>query len=314
MVIILAFVCEALRYIVRKEFFLRNISVATIGVIIGCFIHPNYPNNYISIFLNAILVPFYTITGSGLDFGGEFNTLDTKSTFIDNFAVFFFLNIVLWMKFLTKIKLKFSTIVWWGCSCIYLLLAFLGNRYWYTANALFFIFFASFLRDWKGEREWKSIFIKINSFVVVSVIIFSILLSFKLKKFTEAVSTRAMHNIHYENVSLWMKQYVPRGETIFHAYWSDSPFFMCLNPKNNYLVVLDPVYMFYRYPKEYMVYTDLRKGRISNPQDILKKMFGANYGYTRSNCLLYDQIKSDAYNFKIIYEDDWGVFFKILDT
>ena len=310
--LVFALVCEIIRYITIKEFFLRNVYIVIIATFLGCFLHPNYPNNYLSIHLNAILVPFYTLSNVGLDFGGEFKTLPTKEVFIDNFTLFFIFNLIIWMKFLTKVRVSYSTLCWWACSSIYLVLSFLSNRYWYTSNILFFIFFASFLKDWLGGRDWKTVLAKLNIAIVICTAIFISIFSLKFNIFSEFLKERTQLNLHYENVGLWMNKNIPAAETIYHGYWSDSPPFICLNPKNNYLVVLDPIYMFYRYPKEYIIYQNLIKGRIDNPQETFEKLFKTNYGYLRCNNVLYHQIKADFRNFKILYEDNWGIIFRVL--
>ncbi|MFH1768744.1 MAG: hypothetical protein ABH858_06265 [Candidatus Omnitrophota bacterium] len=117
-------------------------------------------------------------------------------------------------------------------------------------------------------------------------------------------------NTHYEEIAVWMDENIPAGETIYHVYWSDSPYFICLNPKNNYMVVLDPIYMFYRYPEQYLAYNDLKEGLIKNPY-IIKKIFDAAYGYSRKETPLYSQIRDDKEHFDILYEDDYGIVFKI---
>lgn len=121
-------------------------------------------------------------------------------------------------------------------------------------------------------------------------------------------------NTHYEDTARWMNRNIPAGEIIYHASWSDSPYFICLNPKNNYLVVLDPIYMFYRYPTLYKIYEDLRYGKIKKPYRIIKKMFKAKYGYTsKLNTGLFYQINKDKKHFKILYEDNMGIVFKVMD-
>jgi hypothetical protein len=109
-----------------------------------------------------------------------------------------------------------------------------------------------------------------------------------------------------------MNKNIPAGETVYHAFWSDSPYFICLNPKNNYLVILDPIYMYYLSPWLYNLYSDLYKGRIISPVGVLNTVFMVNYGFTNKIAPLYRQIKSDSVNFKILYENRTGVVFKVL--
>ncbi|MBU2504202.1 MAG: hypothetical protein ABIK26_09290 [Candidatus Omnitrophota bacterium] len=312
-IIVLAFICEILRYIVNREFFLKNVYLAIFGCALGCFLHPNFPNNLISFHLNAVLVPIYSITGVGLDFGRELYSSPTKVIFIKNFSLLLTFNIVLWVMFFSRIRVSFATLVWWSCSSVYLILSFFGVRYWYTANVLFFIFFASYLKDWLGQREWRQVLGKINIFIALYAVSICAFSFYGLKYFREDLEGQIMVNIHYEDIASWMKKHIPPGETIYHAYWSDSPYFICLNPKNNYFVVLDPIYMYYRYPKEYSIYTHLKRGHISNPYVAFKKRFKVNYGYVRKDSPLSSQIKEDTDHFKVLYENYLGVVFEVLN-
>ncbi|MFH1768745.1 MAG: hypothetical protein ABH858_06270 [Candidatus Omnitrophota bacterium] len=80
-------------------------------MIIGCLIHPNNPNNWLSLYLNGILVPILSIIQVRIDFGSEFNTNKTLTVLISNFAVFFLLNTVFWTTIYARVKLSFSSFV-----------------------------------------------------------------------------------------------------------------------------------------------------------------------------------------------------------
>jgi hypothetical protein len=312
MLIPFVLICEIIRYAVNKEFSLRNLYTVLIGMLLGMFIHPNFPNNFLSFHLNGILVPFYTITKVKMDFGGEFNSPLSSFAFINNFTVFFIFNFILWMSFFVKKKCGFSTLVWLGCSNIYLVLSIFSNRYWYPANILFYVFFASYVRDIIEGVEWKKIFSKVGLFIVLYLAATLIIFPMNLNRVGEYIYFFNANNIHYTNAAAWMKRYIPAGETVYHASWSDSPYFICLNPKNNYLTVLDPIYMFYRYPKEFSLYQNLIWGKIEKPYEPIREVFKANYGYTRKETPLYFQIIQDPKHYKIVYEDGIGIIFKLI--
>lgn len=311
MLVVFAIICESLRYLVNKEFFLRNIYAVVIGVLAGCFIHPNFPNNLLSLHLNFFLVPLYTNMNIGIDFGEEFFTPAYRIVFLDNFAVFFAINFIIWMSFWTRTRLSLSTFVWWAATAIYLAFSFSGNRYWHTANALFFIFFASYVKDWIGGREFKLVAMKIRASMIIFASFALIFIPTTFKNIKGEINQQTVINTHYQDIAYWMKRNIPAGETIYHTFWYDSPYFICLNPKNNYIAVLDPIYMFYRYPKEYLAYVKLARGGIEKPYEVLSRIFKVNYGYARKDAALSQQIKQDPGHFKILYENNWGFVFKI---
>jgi hypothetical protein len=314
MMIIFAIGCEIMRYIFYREFCLRNISIVLVASAIGCFIHPNFPHNLLVIYLNAFLVPIYAFRNIGIDFGFELFSDTAKSSLIGNFMVFFSLNLILLLSFLKRIKVSFSTAVWWICTCVYLFLSFLSRRYWYVSGVLFFIFFASYLKDWAAGRPWKSLLKYLNAFIAVYVAVALVIYTLNYKSSLDTIKTWATVNTHYENAARWVDKNIPQGETIYHALWSDSPCFICLSPGHKYLVVLDPIFMYFWYPKVYHVYNDLKRGKVKNPYLPLKSVFKINFGYVVKSSPLYSQIKNDTKHFKTIYNDSFGAVFKIIDT
>ncbi|MCP4651816.1 MAG: hypothetical protein GY858_00300 [Candidatus Omnitrophica bacterium] len=312
-VLVFAFFCEAIRYMHSKEIFERNIYVTIIGLGIGCIIHPNFPHNSISVYLNAILVPWHTFVGTDIDFGREFIAVPTKQALISNFMVFFSLGMIIWFSFWKKVKVSFSSLVWFVCFGCYFVLAMLSNRYWYVVNPLFFVFFASYINDVRGQVEWKEFTPKINRGVIVYFIaaLFAMYPNCQMLKKDMSGYIEAGH--HYENVALWMKNNIPSGETVYHALWSDSPFFICLNPKNNYVSVLDPIYTIYCCPGAYALYRGFKDGAVKDPHKVLKDVFGARFGYAAGSTWLYQEALRDNAHFKVMYQDRYGIVFKLID-
>jgi hypothetical protein len=120
--LIFALGCELIRYFLNRTFFIRNIYATVIGILLGCLLHPNNPNNWLSMHLNAILVPFYSsVVGLG-GFGGELYAGSTKTSLFSNLSLFLTLYLIVWITFISKVKLSLSTFVWWFCSSFYLVL------------------------------------------------------------------------------------------------------------------------------------------------------------------------------------------------
>lgn len=309
--IVFVLIVEFVRYFISREVFLKNIYAVAAGILFGCISHPNYPNNLISIHLNAILVPLYSFINSGVDFGGELFSTSGKYILLHNFAVFMSLAAIVWIAILSRMRASLSTLAWWACASVYILLSFFGNRYWYTANILFFIFFASFLKDWLGERHAIKILPKINLFILFYMCAFLVSSLLNMNDMKGDLEKRIALNTHYENAGRWMSANIPEGENIYHAYWRDSAVFMCFNPKDRYLVVLDPIYMLYRYPDEYRIYTHMARHPILNPHEVIKVIFKAKYGYAFSSSAVFSEVKNDPSHFKILYDDGMGLVFEV---
>ncbi|RJP29550.1 MAG: hypothetical protein C4533_00725 [Candidatus Omnitrophota bacterium] len=312
LIFIFALITEAIRYFSKKEFYLRNIYSVLLGIALGTIIHPNFPNNLLSFHLNVILVPYYSFLNVPISFGGELSSGPTKNVLLEEFVVFFSFNIIIWLLLVRRIKISFSTLVWWACSSIFMASSFISNRYWYNNIVLFLVFFASFVKDLSDTFQPGRIITKSRYFILSYLCVLVLFLKVGLEPIVKLFESQIVLNGDYEEVGKWMLKNIPANEMIYHAYWSDSPYFIALNPKNNYLVVLDPMYMLYRYPKEYMLYSDILKGQVQHPYKDIQGTFKSKYAFTRKEAPFYSQMNNDHMHFKKLYDTNWSAVFEIL--
>lgn len=310
-IILFAVFCEVIRRFSEKEFFIKNIYAVAGGALVGCVINPYFPNNMFNIFLNGIMVPIYSIIDKGIIFGREVYTQPAGMIFMTNFLVFSTIIIVLWLAFIERAKASFGTMVWWASAGFYFLISFRSDRFWYPTNALFFIFLASFLKDCMELRRWSPPPGMIKSLIGVYSAIILVCLPYTIQLTRSTIAYDALNNLHFERVGIWMRENLPKGERVYHAYGSDASYFLCLDPDNDYLVLCDPIYMFWRYPEEYKIYLKLRQAEIGDPSAVIYNVFGARFGYTSRSLPLYRQVKNSPDRFSVIYEDQIGVLFKI---
>ena len=104
----------------------------------------------------------------------------------------------------------------------------------------------------------------------------------------------------------------PKDETIFHCTWSDSARFLAVNPSNNYLVFLDPIYMHRFNANLFQIYQSLNRGAYPDPYNAFKIKFKTQYGFTRKSSGLFRQLKKLPQQFEFIYENNLGAVFKVL--
>lgn len=316
-IIIFAACAELVRLFIgsgeKKEFFLKNILAAAGGVLLGCLLHPNNPNNWVSLHLNGFLVPFYNLSGKKLDFGIEMLPASSNVALLYNIAAFLILYSGMWFVALGRIRLSYAACVWWLCASIYVFFSFFSARFWFSADILIIVAFAALIGDWLKDKPAGVILRKARWLCAGSLIAVSLFLPLNLKMFRETLLGAWQVNRHYVDTGNWMAENIPPGETVFHSSWMDSPWFICLNPKDSYLVVLDPIYMYYPDPGLYSIYALLSRGHYPHPGRIIRQAFGGiNYGYAGKNYKLAQQVKKDKDNFLVLYEDDMGIVFKLL--
>lgn len=311
MVVFFAFMCEIIRWLINKEFYARNIYLSIAGVLAGCFIHPNFPNNFLYTHLQFLAIN-YANKGLDLGFGSELFSYPTMRVFIENFAVFITLNFILWISLFSRVKVSFAAAVWLASANVYFLLALSADRHWYPANILIFIAFAAYLKNWLADRQNKrNTVFKINIFIIIYLLSAIVYLPAGVKSISANIIDNTGLGEHYKRAALWMKSHIPPGETVYHNNWSDPAYFLCFNPNNNYLVVLDPLYMYYRYPQLYIFYRDLSRGKIKDIYGSLLNIFKTKYGYAQKNNSFFIKIKNDPRHFKVLYEDDMGIIFQL---
>lgn len=308
--IILGIGVETMRYLYNKEFYIRNPLYSLLGISIGIFLHPNFPNNFGSLHFNAILVPWNTIFGNlHLDYGVEWNPTNTKIVITDFLLLFVGLFFAIIFLITKKTKIGFHTIAFFFATSFFSSLSMFSLCYWYFTYPVGLIFLSMFFSDYLRD---KSNLIKNIFLCAIGIVL--ILKAFIIKKQDSIPVEFIGHierNSHYESMANWMNEHIPPGEIIYHTSWSDSPYFICLNPKDYYLTMLDPIYMYYYSSNIYNLYNNLSNGFCDKPARILRKVFKSRYGYTHRSYGLYNQIKNHK-GFKILFEDDYGAIFKLL--
>ena len=309
--LVYAVICEIARYCVKREFHFRNIYLVLIAILLGILIHPNFPNNALSYYVNGFLVPWYIAQGINLGFGSELYPISSKYLIIQHIVIFFGFFLVLLNGLFCKVKTSLSTVFLFFCAVINILFAFSSNRFWYHADLFCFFFFASYLHDWISDDSFSLKRLRIIMSIWFLALAGAYLLH--IGSIHDFVLDNYRRNSHFEEVGKWMDKNIPAGEVIFHSGWDQSPYFICFNPKNYYLVVLDPIYMFYWDPGLYPLYQELANGKLEKYYEVITEVFNTKYGYIYKKNKLYAQVKEDE-RFEFIYEDNQGLVFKIADN
>lgn len=307
LIILYALIVEIVRRTDKKEFHIKTILAAFTGVLAGFIIHPNFPNNFIVFYLNSIMVPIYTIKTGVLELGAEFFPINTREFLLSYPIIIIGIISVIYIAISKRPKAGFATDVFLTLSAFFFLLSFICRRYLSHGYLIMLMALATYFSDYLAGIK------NINKLGIVFLSILIILLGFNsFKKVCYNALVQKIVNTHYEQAGKWMEKNIPEGELVFHANWSDSQYFIGVNPKNDYFVTLDPVYM-YKWDSElYKLYRDVSFGRIIDPYPILKDNFKVKYGYAGKNYFnaLIEQIRKDS-RFRILAEDAFGIIFSL---
>jgi hypothetical protein len=312
--VVFAVACEYLRKEFKNEVYKPNITYVILGFLFGLVVHPNFPANLITIYINGFLTPIYAFGDQGLAFGREMFSSEAKSVFFNNFIVLIFFGVMFWKAWIHKIKLSYTTIFFTIIAQFYLALALMSNRFWFMVVPLAALAMAAFLKDafysdkesLLGKKSGQAIVYFIMAVYLIAA------LPLNINKLKQKVKARQETNTANEQIAYWMKDNIPKGETIFHSSWSYSPVLTCINPKNNYLVTLDPIYMYYWSESIQKIYQDLSYGDEPDAYYHLKNTFKTQYGITYIKHGFYKLLEKDP-RFEILHTHKGHVVFKLLD-
>lgn len=290
-------------------------GAVALGLTAGLLLHPNFPNNLLVFYLNGVLVPIFSLKW-GLELGAEFFPMSTREFALSYPLILIAIFLLIALGISRQKKISIATQVWMCVSGFFLLLAFFSRRYFWYAYPLTLISLVSYISDWWSSGE-RLVFFRGHKLarlgaIALLVPLFALLLGGTYRGFQDYRAGEFNYNRHYESVGEWMAQYLPPGEVVFHSNWSDAQYFIGLNPKNDYFVTFDPIYMHYWNPKLYRLYRDISFGSTDDPYTLLKETFGVRYGYVGKAYFsgLIKQIRSDS-RFEVLVEDSFGLVFRL---
>jgi len=308
---------ETLRFAHERFFAWKSAVAVALGVAIGFLLHPNFPHNLLVFYLNGILVPVFALKW-GLELGAEFFPMNTRD-FVLGYP-FVFIAVLLWIGLgvSRQKKISLATQIWMAIAGFFFVFSFFSQRYLIHAYPLVLIALAGYCSDWWQSRpEAMPSPFKAHKIIYLSLVAGSAALLLFIgmhtwQDFKLRLDTELIYNSHYEAVGKWMDSSVPPREVIFHTNWSDAQYFIGLNPKDDYLVTLDPIFMYYWDSKKYELYRQVSFGNNPDPYKAIKEVFGCQYGYCGKNYFsgLIKQIRSDS-RFEVLGEDALGLVFKL---
>lgn len=310
-----ALLTESVRFLNKRRFNPRSLIVTVTAIAAAYLIHPNFPNNILVFYLNSIMVPLYSVKW-GLELGAEFFPISTRDYLLGYPFLVLSIVLILLVAVFLRPKATLRTQVFLSHSAIFFIFSFLSQRYIAHGYPLILLSLASYIQDYSNEGVTPGESLNLKPLLYPGLAVFLALAVFfgvsAYKELRQGAAVQRFYDSHYENVGEFFKQYVPKGELIFHTNWSDSQYFIGIDPDNDYLVTFDPIYMFSYNRQLYDLYRNVSFGREGDPYDVIKNTFHANYGYAGKNYFggLIGQIRQDA-RFKVLGEDALGVVFKL---
>ena len=261
----------------------KDIFVVCGGLLLGLIFHPYFPQNIFFSVLDIFKIGIVNYQ-SILPVGQEWYPMTFVDLILWNTSVFVPLalcfSLFLPGLFLSKttqnkkdISIVFTFLFLAGG---YILLTLKSNRY--VEYAIPFIILTSasmapfskhffeqelspLIQTWISKKSWRKKTVVIMLFLLVSIFAADTI-HMTLQK--ETYYSEAQ----YKPATDWIRTHVPAGETVFHNSWDFSLILFYLDDTHNYIVGLDPTFMYDFDPKAFRTWQDIAAGK-GNIKDIL---------------------------------------------
>jgi hypothetical protein len=314
LIIVLTLAYAAAIYVVNRVIDLRPILASLLGSILGLVINPYFPNNAI-LFWKHLWMKL--TTAYPVNVGVEWYPYDTwvllagsGLTFAIYVAALVFFRIE--RNSTRSVLLLFYLLV----SLLFLILTFKSRRfieYWPP----FAVAFAALTFGINGGRiqfggERRKLERVITAIVVLG-------LSLALLLSIGTVLVRARQNVRseldpiaYRGASEWLSANTPLGTRVFNTDWDDFPMLYYYNPDNNYIVGLDPTYLYEQDRELWNLYARITLGEELYPGPLIRDRFGAEYVFTDNEHHAFLRNANESGVFEIVYKDRYATVLRVL--
>jgi hypothetical protein len=122
---------------------------------------------------------------------------------------------------------------------------------------------------------------------------------------------------HLSGPANWLKENTSRGSTVFNAGWDDWPFLFYFNDHNNYLVGLDPIFMYAYDADKYKLWFKIINGNVKeNLASIIIKNFNSRHVVLskKGKFKKFIRILTNNPNITKTFEDSSGFVFRIEES
>jgi hypothetical protein len=304
--LVLAVIDDLNRSIHEGKIKLKGTLWVSIGLLLGFFLHPNFPHNFLIWYSQNIMVLFYLWQDVPFRFGGELYPLDTKLFLLNSIAIILPFFLACYFSMVGKKAIRRETSSLFLASVAFFFITMMSKRfveYWVPFSLLFCGFvLTDILKDTKINRgiNPRKILVSIIGLICSLALLAQVYRSYHLTQ-KEMKSIKAPR---YREAAKWLEQNTPPGTIIYTTDWDDFPELFFYNSKNRYLVGLDPTFMYLANRDLYRKWSLINSGKIpEDPYDIFLKEFKTAYLLTDHSYGGFIRLVEHHPSIKLAYSD-----------
>ncbi len=285
----------------------RPLAASVMGVFAGLVLHPYFPNDLRLWWVQNVLV-LSAAWGAGGDaalrLGEEFSPVTMREFLLTATLPALCLGGTLLAGAFRRRELSSRTRLLVAFAAAAFVLYCLSAKLVEYFAPLALLAFASTASDlWpEGRRTWRRVLVVLMAAAVAGALVGKSLSD------TRRYAT-TLPGPGLEGAAKWIRDNVPKGETIVHLDWGDFPELFFFDPSHRYLVGLDPMFAFVRNPSKMRLIEDIRARRRPLDPAELGWTFNARYLVVRR----YLKDRADDALLTPVYEDDAAAVYQLRD-
>ena len=315
---------RAIKYFFRGLFLpdgwkslLMVLSGNLLGMVINPYAGANFKFYWVQIYKIAMVG-----SPAGFDLGRGWYPVSGQVLLNETMVILIVFIILIALLMILKVKANLEFIFFSSLSIAFLIMSRRSIRMfeysapviaWFLA-AGFKLLFQSVTKEQFIERTIKIFRPKIVPITLAAIII-SISGFFIFTGIRDVKKMLYNHPLHHlKGPAAWLKNNTPSQSVVFNAGWDDWPFLFYFNDHNNYLVGLDPLFMYEHDAKKYRLWYRIINGRVKTnlAADIINN-FNAKFVVLsrKRKFSRFIRILDNTEKITRVFEDNSGFVYKL---
>jgi hypothetical protein len=306
-ILAMAGIYVAMHWLLDRRLDLMPLCCTALGVGLGLFINPYFPNNLIFIYHHMVPKLFET---SNARVGGEWYPYETWRL-VENSGLSLLAFVVgVFALLLRERRADSSTATLFLLTVMFGTLLFKSRRFveYYPAFVLLFcaLAWAPLFESWRQQKNWPAKILPVGLTLLFIPAIWSNI------QITQGNVQDSKPYERFGAASAWLRANTPPGSRVYQTDWDDFPQLYFYNTHNTYTLGLDPTYMESYNAPLYQLWRSTTRGEGENLGQIIQQNFDAEYGITDLEHDNFIARAEGGSGLQEVYRDEYAIIYKVV--
>lgn len=287
------------------------------GYALGMLLHPYFPKNLLFFYVQNILVVWAAVAQHvDLSLGGEIFPMDTRQLLAAQFPLLFHLAGALFVFMHRRTPLSRRTLTLFPIMLTAAGMALVSKRFVEYAVPVATLFCAFAGSDLLAGLGGTDPFAQRRPRLTPLVAAWLLCVALATGSWVLVVRGQfsRLRPPVFERLAATLRERAPAGELIYTCDWDEPPELLFFNDQHRYLVMMDPMFMYYRDPKLWDVWGRVSNGILSPDEThrAFRERFGTRFGVCSRR---FDDLRAligKDRRYRILAEDEGGYAFEVI--